>query len=153
MLLQREVSGNADLESVRDIKLRLVSRETSLQRLAVFVPNLRELDLEGSCLGSLRYRTEHTTSGIINSYASSVGIATGYCLDCRGSILGRGTKFHIIAHCSDRLWDPPSPLSNLYGGLTCWGVNMTIHFRLLQSTNIVELYLHSPICLHGVVVN
>ncbi|PNF35322.1 hypothetical protein B7P43_G04830 [Cryptotermes secundus] len=52
--LLRQVSGNADLESVRAIKLRIISRETSLQRLAVFVPNLRELNLEGSCLGSLR---------------------------------------------------------------------------------------------------
>jgi hypothetical protein len=103
MLLQREVSGNADLESVRDIKLRIISRETSLQRLAVFVPNLRELNLEGSCLGSLRYPTEHTTSGIIRSYASSIGIATGYWLDGRGLILGRGKKFFSTPQHPDML--------------------------------------------------
>jgi hypothetical protein len=91
MLLQRQVSGNADLESVRDIRLRIISRETSLQRLAVFVPNLRELNLEGSCLGSLRYPKEHIATWIMSD-ASSVGIATGYWLDGRGSILGRGKK-------------------------------------------------------------
>ncbi|KDR24342.1 Leucine-rich repeat-containing protein 56 [Zootermopsis nevadensis] len=52
--LLRQVSGNADLISVRDIKLRVISREMSLHRLALFVPNLRELNLEGSFLGSLR---------------------------------------------------------------------------------------------------
>ncbi|XP_069680613.1 uncharacterized protein [Periplaneta americana] len=52
--LLRQVSGAADLATVRDIKLRVISREMSLQRLALFVPNLRELNLDGSCLGSLR---------------------------------------------------------------------------------------------------
>jgi hypothetical protein len=54
MLLQRQVSGNADLDSVRDIKLQVMSGEMSLHRLALFVPNLRELNLDGSFLGSLR---------------------------------------------------------------------------------------------------
>jgi hypothetical protein len=117
MLLQRQVSGNADLESVRDIKLRIISRETSLQRLAVFVPNLRELNLEGSCLGSLRYPTEHTSSRIIRSYASSVGIVTGYWLDGRGSILGRSKKFLSTPQRPDLLLGLPGLLSNGYRGL------------------------------------
>ena len=49
-----QVSGNANLVTVRDIKLHVISREMSLQRLALFVPNLRELNLDGSYLGSLR---------------------------------------------------------------------------------------------------
>jgi hypothetical protein len=93
-LLQRQVSGTADLEIVRNIKLRIISRETSLQRLAVFVPNLRELNLDGSCLGSLRYPRHHTASGLIRCYDTSslIGTAAGDWLDGRGSILGRGKK-------------------------------------------------------------
>jgi hypothetical protein len=30
----------------------------------------------------------------------------------RGSLLGRGKRFFCIPHCSDRLWGPPSLLSN-----------------------------------------
>jgi hypothetical protein len=42
----------------------------------------------------------------------SVGIATGYRLEGRGSILGRDKRFFPIPHCPDRLWGPPSLLSN-----------------------------------------
>jgi hypothetical protein len=87
MLLQRQVSGTADLESIRDIRLRVIARETSLQRLAVFVPNLRELDLDGSCLGSLRYLAPHTASGRMTRYDSSVGIVTDKGRNGRGSSL------------------------------------------------------------------
>ncbi|PSN47239.1 hypothetical protein C0J52_16562 [Blattella germanica] len=52
--LLKQVSGNSDLSTVRDIRLRVISRDMSLQRLALFIPNLRELNLDGSCLGSLR---------------------------------------------------------------------------------------------------
>lgn len=68
MMFQRQVSGNADLISVRDIKLRVISREMSLHRLALFVPNLRELNLEGSFLGSLRYRKYYTQPALIILY-------------------------------------------------------------------------------------
>jgi hypothetical protein len=47
----------------------------------------------------------------------SVGIATSYRLDRLGSIPGRGKRFFITKQRPDRLWDPPSLLSNGYRGL------------------------------------
>jgi hypothetical protein len=33
------------------------------------------------------------------------------------------------------------------------GVKLTIHLHLLQSPRIVDIYLYSPICLHGKILN
>lgn len=52
--LQRQVSGAEDLASLHSIKLRVIGREMSLQRLCVYVPNLTELNLDGSSIASLR---------------------------------------------------------------------------------------------------
>ncbi|KAK3932574.1 Leucine-rich repeat-containing protein 56, partial [Frankliniella fusca] len=52
--LLRQVAGMEDLAEVRSIKLRVIGREMSLQRLCVYVPNLTELNLDGSSIGSLR---------------------------------------------------------------------------------------------------
>ncbi|KAE8753171.1 hypothetical protein FOCC_FOCC000094 [Frankliniella occidentalis] len=51
---RRQVAGTEDLADVRSIKLRVIGREMSLQRLCVYVPNLTELNLDGSSIGSLR---------------------------------------------------------------------------------------------------
>jgi hypothetical protein len=48
------------------------------------------------------------------SWDSSVGIATGYGPDGRGSISGRGKKFSSTPHRPDWLWGPPSLLPNEY---------------------------------------
>ena len=53
-MFQRQVAGTEDLQAVQSIKLRVIGRETSLQRLCVYVPNLTELNLDGSSVGSLR---------------------------------------------------------------------------------------------------
>jgi hypothetical protein len=34
-----------------------------------------------------------------------------------------------------------------------WGMKLTTHLHLVPRSRMVELYLHSPICLHGVVLN
>ncbi|XP_047122085.1 uncharacterized protein LOC124805562 [Schistocerca piceifrons] len=52
--LLRQVAGTEALPAVRELKLRVIARETSLQRLSLYVPALRELNLDGSCLSSLR---------------------------------------------------------------------------------------------------
>jgi hypothetical protein len=52
---------------------------------------------------------------------SSIGIATGYELGDRGSIPGRGKRLSIPER-SDRLWGPPSLLSNGYQKFFPWGV-------------------------------
>jgi hypothetical protein len=49
-----------------------------------------------------------------------VGIATGYELDSRGSLFGRGKIFFSFPQRLDRLWDPPSLISNNYQGLFRW---------------------------------
>jgi hypothetical protein len=47
---------------------------------------------------------------------SSVGLATGYGLDGRGSFPGRGKRFVSSPQRPDRLWGPPSHLTNGYRG-------------------------------------
>jgi hypothetical protein len=46
-----------------------------------------------------------------------VGIPTDYGLDDRGSSASRGKTFFSTLHSQDRLWGPPSFLSNGYRGL------------------------------------
>jgi hypothetical protein len=54
--------------------------------------------------------------------------------------------------------DPPSLLSNEYRGLFPWGwsgryVKLTTHLQLVSSQEYMDLYIHSPICLHGLLFN
>jgi hypothetical protein len=90
---------------------------------------------------------------IYRSRDNSVGIATGYELDCRGSIPGRGRSISSTPQHTDQLWGPPSLL---YNG--CCGENrrrrkLTTHLHLVPRPRMVELYLHSQTRLHGVVLN
>jgi hypothetical protein len=91
---------------------------------------------------------------------SSVGIVTGYGLDGRILIPGRGKRFLSTPQCPDRLWGPPSLLSNWAGGgghfllgkaarAWCWPHT----FIYCRGQKLVELYLHSPVRLHGVSFN
>jgi hypothetical protein len=66
------------------------------------------------------------------SQNSSVGIVTGYGLDDRGSIPGGGYEFFSSTPCPDRLWGPPSLLSNGYWELfPLRGVKLTTHLHLV----------------------
>jgi hypothetical protein len=83
---------------------------------------------------------------------SSVGIETGYGLD-PGSILGRGKRFVPSPHRPDRLWGPTKLLSDGYRGFfptgqSGRGVKLTTP-HLLPRSRMMELYLHSPLHLHG----
>jgi hypothetical protein len=39
------------------------------------------------------------------------------------------------------------------GGESGMGVKLITHFNLVPTSRVVELYLHSPICLHSIVPN
>jgi hypothetical protein len=74
-----------------------------------------------------------------------VDIATGYGLDGQGSISGRGKRFFSTPQHPGQLRGPPSLLSNWYWG--CWEKKVTT--SLVPRSQMVELQLHSSICLHG----
>jgi hypothetical protein len=90
------------------------------------------------------------------SWDSSVGIVVGYGLDGLGSIPGSARFFSYPQH-PDQFWGPPSLLSNLQGALPLgikWQEHkLTTHLHLVLRSRKVELYLHSPKCLHGIVLN
>jgi hypothetical protein len=86
---------------------------------------------------------------------SSVGIATGHRLDGPGLIPGSATSSQ---QRPDRLWGPPSLLSNGYRGLlprgrSSRGVKLTTHHHLMQRSRMVELNLYFPIRLHGILLH
>nr|XP_019556972.2 uncharacterized protein LOC109426000 [Aedes albopictus] len=52
--LLRQAAGTSELHVVTEIKLKVISHLTSLQRIPFFIPNLRALTLEGSIVTTLR---------------------------------------------------------------------------------------------------
>ncbi|XP_053670229.1 uncharacterized protein LOC128720580 [Anopheles nili] len=52
--LLRQAAGTEDLATVTEIKLKVISHMTSLQRIPCFIPQLRSLILEGSIVMTLR---------------------------------------------------------------------------------------------------
>jgi hypothetical protein len=95
---------------------------------------------------------------IFGSWDSVVGIATGYGLDDRrvGVRIPEGSRSFSSLRRPDRLWVPPSLLSNEYRGFFSWGKAAETwswpHLQLVPRSRKVDLYIHSPIRLHGVVL-
>jgi hypothetical protein len=77
---------------------------------------------------------------------SSVSIGTGYMLEGRRSMPGRGKRFLSNPQRPDRLWGP-------FLSLQCGGsVKLTTHLHLVPRSRMVKLYFHSPTRLHSVVL-
>jgi hypothetical protein len=84
------------------------------------------------------------------SQDSAVGIATGYGLD------GRGVRVSHIVHTGSGAHPASYPMgtggSFLSGKAAgAWGWSLTSNYR--QGQEYMDLYIHSPIHLHGVVLN
>jgi hypothetical protein len=87
---------------------------------------------------------------------NSVGIATGYGLDCSGSIPGKG-KIVLFSVASTPALGPTQPIQWVLGapfsGIKRQGVKLTTYLHLVRRSEMVELYLHYHIRLHRVMLN
>jgi hypothetical protein len=93
----------------------------------------------------------------IRSRDSSVGIATGYRPDGLDSIPGIGKSFFPLH--SIQTGSGAHPVSNpigtggcFAGGKAAWAWHNT-HLHPVSTSRMVGLYLHSPICVQGIVRN
>jgi hypothetical protein len=68
------------------------------------------------------------------------------------SISGKGNKFFSTAQCPEQLCGLPPLLSHGHFFHRCGGgVKLITHTHLLPRSRMMELYLHSFLCLHGTV--
>jgi hypothetical protein len=79
-------------------------------------------------------------------------------LDEQGLIPGWGMRFFSSPWILDRFWGPPSFLSNRYQrtlspGVKWQGAKLITHLHTVPRLRTVELYLHSPIHLPGILLN
>jgi hypothetical protein len=85
---------------------------------------------------------------------SSADTTTVLRLDILGSIADRGKSYFSSVERSDRLWGPPSLLSDGYrGGFPGREENLATHLHLAPRSRMVELYHHSPMCLRRMALN
>jgi hypothetical protein len=91
------------------------------------------------------------------SRRSSVDILTGYGLDGRDSIPNRDKNIFLYSTAFRPALGPTQrPIQSVPVVLTLGvkrrGVKLISHLHLVLTSRMMELYLHSPICLHGVVL-
>jgi hypothetical protein len=120
-------------------------RERTSCFLTLQVPSVANFDLYKNV-----YIRQHVTPVDILSQLHS----QDYRLDGPGSIPS-SARFFSSPQIPNRLWGPPSLLSNGYRGLFSRGrgVKLTTHLHLAPRSRKVELFLHSPICVRGIVLN
>jgi hypothetical protein len=85
-----------------------------------------------------------------------VVIATGYGLNGRVSILGRGKGIYFTASkLARRPTQPPTYWlpEALSPRESCWYMKLITHLHLVLKSRTVELHLHSSIHLRSVVIN
>jgi hypothetical protein len=64
-----------------------------------------------------------------------------------------GAREFFLHSVQTLLWDSPIFPYNGYWGLFPRGVKLTTHLHLVLRLKMMELYLHSPVRLQGVVLN
>jgi hypothetical protein len=88
---------------------------------------------------------------------SSVGIPKGYGLGGRRSTSGRHKKFFSTSQRPDRIWCPPSLLFLVTKGYLPGAKWPGCEAEHSPPSNVEVknsgLYFHSPICLHGIMLN
>jgi hypothetical protein len=91
------------------------------------------------------------------SWDSSFGIAISYGLGWQGLIPVRGKRFFCTA-VSKLALGPTQPyiqwaLETVSLGVKRPGLEADHSLQSTAKVKMVDLYLHSPICLHGIVLN
>jgi hypothetical protein len=81
-------------------------------------------------------------------------MAMGYWLDGRGSVPGRGTRFFHLHSVGAGSGAHPASYPTGTGGSFLEGKAAVVcHLYSVPRSRMVELYLHSPISLNGMVLN
>jgi hypothetical protein len=93
----------------------------------------------------------------ITNISRRAGIAqsvTGYGLNRRGPIHGKCKRILYSPQRPDWLWGLLSLLRSIFPvGQSGQGLNLTTPFHPVPRSRMTELYLHSPIGFHGIVLN
>jgi hypothetical protein len=76
-------------------------------------------------------------------------MATGYVLDGQDLIPGRGKMF-LFSIASRLALGPTQPLIQWIrgAGRDSQDMKLTTYLHLVPRSRVVELYLHSPVCVH-----
>jgi hypothetical protein len=131
-------------------------RETSNSNLGRAINLIFQANV--GTLPSIRHdHFQMTTRHHYRSRDSSVGTATRLwdgLPKSRGSNAGKCKRFSSSSEHPDRLCDPPNLIQEwVLVADSPKGVKLTAHLHLVATLEMVELCFHSPIRLHGVVLN
>jgi hypothetical protein len=151
-------SSPSIIKMTKSRRMRWAGHVARIGRVGMLIRTEESTSRKEPCLyAKLLVQTQYWRhSSISRSRDSSVCIATGYWLDGRCSDSGR-EKFFTSPCCPNCLWGPPNLMFNGYLGLFFWGLKRqrgeADHSHLGPRSRMVELYLHSAICFHGIQLN
>jgi hypothetical protein len=86
---------------------------------------------------------------------SSVGLATSTTARVRFPVEASFCLLHVVQTGSGAhpVSYPMGTVGSFAGSKAAWGVKLTTHLHLVSWSRMMELYLHSPIRFHGIVLN